>query len=164
MSYIDRQPIDRNFLSKDNFRAIFSNFPKMEYFIQSFEFPGVNVPPLKQPSYLKGIDVHGSLIEYDDLSITFAINEDFSNYREIYNWLSKTGTPQKLEEFESPDALDHCTLMITSNNKNTILKVRFDKIFPIALSSFTLDTTSEHNIVTATATFKFNTLTFDQNI
>ena len=27
MSYIDRQPIDRNFLSKDNFSAVFSNFP-----------------------------------------------------------------------------------------------------------------------------------------
>lgn len=164
MSYIDRQPIDRNFLSKDNFRAVFSNFPKMEYFIQSFEFPGVNVAPLKQPSYLKGIDVHGSLIEYDDLSITFAINEDFSNYREIYSWLVKTGTPKKLEDFQSPDDLDHCTLMITSNNKNTILKVRFDKIFPTALSSFTFDTTSEHNIISATATFKFNTMTFDQNI
>ena len=50
MSYIDRQPVDRNFLSKDNFTAIFSNFPHMEYFIQSFEFPGVNVPALKQPS------------------------------------------------------------------------------------------------------------------
>ncbi len=164
MSYIYSQPIDRNFLSKDNFRAVFSNFPKMEYFIQSFEFPGVNVAPLKQPSYLKGIDIHGSLIEYDDLSITFAINEDFSNYREIYNWLVKTGTPQKLEEYQSPDDLDHCTLMVTSNNKNTILKVRFDKLFPTALSSFTFDTTSEHSIISATATFKFNTMTFDQNI
>ena len=70
----------------------------------------------------------------------------------------------KEKNLETTDNLDHCTLMITSNNKNTILKVRFDKIFPIALSSFTLDTTSEHNIVTATATFKFNSMTFDANI
>ena len=132
--------------------------------IQSFEFPGVTVPAVEQPSYLKKIDVHGSLIEYDDLSITFAINETLSNYREIYNWLIKTGTPQKLEEFQTPDDLNYCTLMLTSNNKNTIIKVRFDKIFPTALSSFTMDTTSEHNIVTATATFKFNTMTFDENI
>ena len=164
MSYIDRQPVDRNFLSKDNFTAVFSNFPNMEYFIQSFEFPGVSVPSLNQPSYLKGVDIHGTQIEYDDLSVTFAINEDFSNYREIYNWLVKTGTPQKLEEHQSPDDLDHCTLMITSNNKNTILKVRFDKIFPTGLSSFTFDTTTDHDIVIATATFKFNSMTFDANI
>ena len=164
MSYTDRQPTDRNLLAKDNFRAVFSNFPKMEYFIQSFEFPGVNVPPLKQPSYLKGVDVHGSLIEYDDLSVTFAINENFSNYREIYDWLVKTGTPQNLKQFEKPDKLENCTLMITSNNKNTTLKVRFDKIFPIALSSVTFDTISEHEIISATATFKFNSMTFDSKI
>ena len=113
---------------------------------------------------MKGVDVHGTQIEYDDLSISFAINEDFSNDREIYSWLTKTGTPQKLEEYQSPDELDYCTLMITSNNKNTILKVRFDKICPTALSSFTCDTTSEHDIVIATATFKFNSMTFDANI
>ena len=58
MSYIDRQPVDRNFLSKDNFTAVFSNFPNMEYFIQSFEFPGVNVPSVDQPSYLKLSLIH----------------------------------------------------------------------------------------------------------
>lgn len=164
MSYVNYQPLDNNLLSTNNFKLVFDEFPKMEYFVQRFTFPRVNVEPSSHPSPFKSIPTPGNQISYESITFTFTISEDLSNYLEIYRWMIKTGTPNSHKEYQNVKDIKDCNLIITSNNKNPILTVKFKDVFPIALSGFELDVTNtEFTPVSATAEFVFNTLSFDTN-
>ena len=165
MSYVDYQPLDNNLLSTNNFKLVFSDFPKMEYFVQEFSFPNTSLSDLSQPSPYKGIPIAGNQINYGNVEFTFTVSEDLKNYIEVYNWLVKSGTPKTGNEYQDVKDLKDCTLFITSNNKNPILKINFSGIFPISLSGFSLNVTNaEFTPVTASAEFTFNTLSFDRHV
>lgn len=165
MSYIDLQPKDNNILSSDNFHLVFSDFPKMEYFVQSFSFPSISIQLLEQPSPFKNIPVPGNQVTYETMTMTFSVSEDLSNYLEVYDWIIKSGTPVSGEQYQNVKDLRDCTLMITTNNKNPILKINFTGVFPTNLSGFDLSVTNTEQLpVTATATFTFNTISFDRHI
>lgn len=165
MSYKDYQPADNNILSTNNFKLVFSDFPKMEYFIQEFTFPSTTLQTLEQPSRYKSIPIPGNQLTYDALSFTFSVSEDMSNYLEVYDWLVKSGTPNTGKEYQDAKDLRDCTLMVTTNNKNPILNIKFHGAFPTFLSGFQMNTTNtEYVPVTATATFAFASISFDTDI
>lgn len=165
MSYKDYQPTDNNILSTNNFKLVFSDFPNMEYFVQEFTFPSTTLQILEQPSRYKSIPVPGNQLTYEQLSFTFSVSEDLSNYLEVYDWLVKSGTPSTGKEYQDAKDLRDCSLLITSNNKNPILVVKFTGAFPTYLSGFQMSTTNtEYVPVTATANFSFNTVSFDRHV
>lgn len=165
MSYVDYQPLDNNLLSTNNFKLVFSDFPKMEYFVQEFTFPSTTITTLEQPTPFKSVPVPGNQITYDTLTFTFSVSEDLSNYIEVYNWMIKSGTPNNYKQYENAKDIRNCTLMITSNNKNPILNIVFEGAFPINLSGFSMSVTNtEYTSVTATAEFAFNTVSFDKHL
>ena len=165
MSYADYQPLDNNTLSTNNFKLVFSDFPKMEYFVQEFTFPSTSLTTLEQPTPFKNIPTPGNQLNYDTLSFTFSVSEDLLNYIEVYNWMVKSGTPNNYKQYENAKDIRNCTLMITSNNKNPILNIVFEGAFPVNLSGFNMSVTNtEHTPVTATAEFAFNTVSFDRHL
>lgn len=165
MSYKDYQPADNNILSTNNFKVVFSDFPNMEYFVQEFSFPSTSLGILEQPTPFKGIPTPGNQLTYGTLSFTFSVSEDLTNYLEVYNWIIKSGTPSKYEEYQDAKDLRDCTLTITSNNKNPILNIKFEGVFPTELSGFDMSVTNtEYTPVTARAEFNFNTISFDTDV
>lgn len=165
MSYKNYQPTDNNILSTNNFKLVFSDFPNMEYFVQEFTFPSTTLNILEQPTPFKGIPTPGNQLTYDSLSFTFSVSEDLTNYLEVYDWIIKSGTPSDYREYQDAKDLRDCTLTITSNNKNPILNIKFEGVFPTFLSGFQLSVTNTDQLpVTATANFSFNTVSFDTNI
>ena len=41
----------------------------------------------------------GDTLDFEDLEITFLVNEDLSNYREIHDWMIGIGFPKNNEQF-----------------------------------------------------------------
>ncbi len=161
------QLTNRNFLSPAGFQFSITKTPKVSFFCSSANIPMISFDTNIQPSYLKDIDVPGEKLEYEDLSITFLVDEDLKNYMAIHNWMTGLGFPESTKEFKDettkPDTsrdlnqqYSDGSLSILNSNYRTNAIVKFKDLFPTALSSLEFDTgVTDIQYFTAQATFKY---------
>ena len=50
---------------------------------------------------LKDIPIPGDKLDYDNLNITFLVDENLENYREIHGWLTGLGFPKDHSQFRA---------------------------------------------------------------
>ena len=63
----NNQITNRNFLSTGGFKFILNRIPKVSFFANQAEIPGISLGVSNQPTYLKDIDIPGDKLEYEDL-------------------------------------------------------------------------------------------------
>lgn len=162
--------INRNMLSPTGFTFNIQRLPGMVFFVQTVTLPGIALGSTEQPTPFKNIPVYGDHITYGDLDVTFKINEDLSNYIEIFDWITGIGFPDnfsqhadliKTPSYQGGGVESDASLTIHSSAMNPIIRINITDLFPISLSPIemnTLDTNIEY--ITATASFRFNNYTF----
>ena len=165
-----KQIDNRNFLSPVGFKFTLSEYPKVDFFSNSSQIPGINLGVSIQSHYLKDIPIPGDKISYDDFSFEFYVDENLQNYLQIHNWIRGLGYPNSVSEFQNllnsdefnPGVQDanfgqsDGSLIIYNSNYNPIGQVNFRGLFPVSLS--TLDFTAKAqdiNFLTANVTFKY---------
>ena len=164
------QITNRNFLSPVGFQFTLQKKPKIDFFCNSANIPGINLGVAMQPTPLKAIPIPGETLTYDDLTLRFMVDEDMENYLEVWNWLNQFGFPrdwgqyqQLLNEDENSkgkqtaiSGMSDGTLLVYNSNYNVNLKVEYKDLFPVSLSSIQFDTTStEINYASAQVVFKY---------
>ena len=70
-----KQIANRNFLAPTGFKFSLTRAPKLSYFTNSANVPGISLGVAEQGSYLKMIPVPGDMMEFNDLSIRFLVDE-----------------------------------------------------------------------------------------
>ena len=151
-------PIDnRNFLSPNQFKFILQRAPKAAFFSNGGNIPSLTLGVANQPNYLKTIKQPGDMIEFQDFSFKFMVDEDMTNYSEIQNWIRGLGFPYSLKQIydlqqERPELKTNITkqlnifsdgtLFILSSNNKLNLQVRFYDMWPYDLTSLLFDSTS----------------------
>jgi hypothetical protein len=155
-----RQVDTVNAMQTTNFKLSFSRMPNVTFWCTSVNIPSVSVGEVTVPTRVMPIHVPGSSIQLDQLRLTFIVDENFVNWREIYNWM-RTIVPfedmnsilQNEQEYYS-EATIHCL----SNAKNPNIKFTFKNAFPISLDGFDLNSAlNEPEPVTINATFIYDT-------
>lgn len=161
---------NRNFLSPVGFRFTLSKYKKVSFFCNTAKIPSITLGTELQATYLKNIDVPGDIIAYNDLTLTFLVDENMENYLEIHNWITGLGFPETTKQYkdlitsdESQDineGFSDGTLYILNSNYNTVRSVIFQDLYPVSLSSLDFNA-SETDIeyFTAQATFKYTVYT-----
>ena len=96
-----RQPTKLDYASPTQFRFSIIKLPKVEYFATAANIPGIQLGQANQPTPLKDIPIPGDKLEYDNLNITFLVDENLENYREIHGWLTGLGFPKDNEQFRN---------------------------------------------------------------
>jgi hypothetical protein len=94
----DKQIQNRNFLSPTGFKFTLNRAPKVAFFSNSANIPGMTLGVAVQPTYLKDIDTPGDKIVFDDFTLRFLVDEDLKNYMEIHNWIRGLGYPDSLKD------------------------------------------------------------------
>jgi hypothetical protein len=165
MSALDNQPENVNFLSPLGFKFQVKKLPITNFFIQQVSFPGLSINPVDFPNPFVKIPISGEHIDFDDLQISFKIDEDMRNYIELHNWLRGLGFPDDYSQYEQLEnqpkmsgmgLVSDVSLLILSSSKNPTFDIVFRDAFPISLSGFTFDTTLQDvNYIEATATFRY---------
>ena len=89
---------NKNFLSPTGFRFVLNRAPKVVFFSNQANIPGLNLGVAEQPTYLTDIPVPGDKIQFQDLRLRFLVDEDLENYLEIQHWLRGLGFPDSLKE------------------------------------------------------------------
>ena len=161
---LSRQPTSQDYASPTQFKFSILKLPKVEYFCTAVNIPGISLGSTNQPTPLKVIPQPGDTLTYDNLSMTFMVDENLENYQEIHGWLRGLGFPGGHEEFKTlldagvdrfptsknsvlGDAgrskfaapstgglFSDATLTILTSKNNAVVEVRFSDIFPISLS------------------------------
>jgi len=167
-----RQPTGRelDFASPTQFRFQIQKLPEVQFFAQTINIPGISVEGLTQSSPLSQIAIAGSDLSYEDLTVSFLIDEEYRNYREVHDWLKGLSFPENHTQFQNllsegsdrmprsqsrgvqtesgkiypatPDAAIYsdATLTILSSKNNPQLEIRFRDVFPKTLGSVSLTT------------------------
>ena len=120
--------------------------------------------------------IPGDKITYDDISITFLVDEDMSNYIELMDWMKNLGSTRDpstqyatLVNDNTANSLrgilSDCTLTILTNNMNANKSIVFEDCFPTTLSEITFESVADDvTPITASATFKFRDFTIEKVI
>ena len=97
----NRQPTKLDYASPTQFKFGIAKLPKVEYFCTAANIPGISIPSPSQPTPLADIPLPGDTISFDDLSVTFMVDENLENYREIHGWMYGIGFPFSRTQFGS---------------------------------------------------------------
>ena len=167
MSAFDKQVANRNFLSTSGFRFNLTRAPKVDFFSNSANIPGINLGAAIQPTYLKDIPIPGDKLVFDDFTMRFNVDEDLENYTVVQNWMRGLGYPESIYEYsewkqsdpnnpnQDPNVSDGTLIVYNSNFQPSTL-VRFQAMFPISLSAIDFDATqTDAQYATASVTFKY---------
>ena len=121
---------------------------------------------------LKDIPQPGEIIDFEDLTLRFMVDQNLENYMEIQNWIRGLGFPESLQEIynlqkettgvSNPDLqtgmniYSDGTLTVLDAQSNPNFKVVFEDLFPYALSTLQFDATvADMDYFTAEVSFKY---------
>ena len=96
-----RQPTKFDYASPTQFKFQLQKLPKVEYFTTACNIPGISLSTALQPTPLKDIPLPGDTVEFNDLEITFLVDENLENYREIHGWMYGIGFPKDRGQYSA---------------------------------------------------------------
>jgi hypothetical protein len=165
LSAIDNQPTNLNFLSSVNFKFQIKKAPNINFFIQQVNIPGIAMSGPKAPNPFTDIPWPSDKIDFERLSVTFKVNEDMSDYLEIYNWIRMLGFPETYDEYATIEATpkylgtgikSDISILVLDSNDVPKLEYTIKDAFPIQLNGFVLSSTNpDVGYVTCTAIFSY---------
>ena len=183
-SPLNRQPTALDYSSPTQFRFLINQLPKVQYFTTEANIPGITLGEGQFNTPLKDIELLGDKVTYEDLTITFIVDENLENYIEMHTWLTAIGFPKDRKQFsdfrsttsntktstrgESKDIgkvgattpetsmTSDAVLTILTNKNNPVVECRFADVFPTSLSGLTYSQNqTDVEYLTASVTFKY---------
>ena len=181
---LSRQPTKLDYASPTQFRFLINQLPKVEYFTTEANIPGITLGEGTYATPLKDIPILGDKLTYEDLTITFIVDENLENYIEMHTWLTGIGFPKDRSQFrefrsetsnvktstrgESKDIGDvkastpelsmtsDAVMTILTNKNNPVVECRFADVFPTSLSGLTYSqNNTDVDYLTAEVNFKY---------
>ena len=165
---IDRTPSKFDYASPIQFRFKMTKLPLVEFTVQTANIPGISLDEVQQPTRLKSISLPGSSLTFSNLDLSFLVDENLNNYKELHDWLIGLGTPESDSQFAGllaagSDRFSGSTAstaatgtstaqplneggiysdatLIVLNSKNIAkTEIRFKNVYPISLGSLSYD-------------------------
>ena len=177
-----RQPDKLDYASPTQFKFGIHQLPKVEFFTVSASIPSIGLGVVTVETPFKDIPVMGDKLTYENLSITFIVDEYLENYISLHNWMRGIGFPTDRKEFRTfrdvtsntpaggkapsvdlvgaavPDKAMYSDayLMVLSNKNNPIIEIDFHNIFPVSLGALEFtQTATDVEYMTVSADFAY---------
>ncbi|MDP7368000.1 MAG: hypothetical protein QGH83_12190 [Candidatus Pacebacteria bacterium] len=182
-SPLARQPDKLDYASPTQFRFGIHQLPKVEFFTIGANLPGISADVSNVTTPFKDIPMMGDILAYENLSITFIVDEYLENYTSLHNWMTGYGFPKSREQFSTfrdetsntpatpkaktsaetvkratPDKAIYADafILILSNKNNPIIEIAFQNVFPISLGALDFtQTATDVEYITTTAEFAY---------
>ena len=104
---VDRQPTKLDYASPVQFRFKCTKLPVIEFFCQTANIPGITLGEATQETGLVDIPVPGDKITYQALDISILVDENLNNWKELHDWMTGLGFPEKHQQFTDLLASGH---------------------------------------------------------
>lgn len=158
------QDFNRTQFENKTFELQIERLPSTTFFSTSVQIPGVSVNAIPFPTPFTDLKIHGDKMIFQPLIVNFQVNEDLSNWYELFKWIVSYAHPTEFGEYKDSVSLQQlynskrsqATLLIKNNKYNASKEFVFEDLIPIDLSEIFLDTQqSDVEKVSATATFEY---------
>lgn len=162
---LDKNPENVNMLDPHGFVFQIKKLPDVNFYLQTVDIPDITLPEAIQRNPFADIKHPGNKLFFSDLNISFKIDEDLTNYIELYNWVMALGFPKDTQDYgtlaKEPrwtglGLLSDASIIATTDLKNPNVEFVFQDCWPTRLGSFQMTTTMRGiTYITCQATFKF---------
>tara|TARA_R110002051_G_scaffold313396_1_gene389457 strand:- start:503 stop:1021 length:519 start_codon:yes stop_codon:yes gene_type:complete len=155
-------PTTSNLLTANQFKFNTARLPILsEYVI------GVNIPSIEfvsaELATAFGVNIPTATGKYifEDLTVSFLVDEEIESWREIYEWMIRLGPMNDAsEEIMYNNCYDSTTvgeLTVLNSAYKPKFRYKFYNMFPISLTGFSFTTTAADSIqLQSAATFRFS--------
>ena len=180
-----REPTKLDYASPVQFRFKIAKLPQVEFFIQTVNLPGISIGSATVPTPLYDFPVPGDEISIQSLDISFLVDENLNNYKELHDWISGLGFGTSHQQFadlqatsedrfpgstkgslvagvEIPAPLSEggiysdATLTILNSKNIAKTEVRFQNVFPTSIGSLSYNVqASDVDYLKAQASFSY---------
>ena len=149
MASLVNQPKNMNPLADVQFKFDIAALPETSFFVQTASLPGISLTPMEIGLPQRtGLALNTGVIQYEELTIAFLVDEYLKNWMEVYNWM--LGNPSETSG----------VLTILSSSMNPTIEAHFKELFPISLSELAFDsTTADPTYHQASVSFKYTEYT-----
>ena len=183
-SPIARQPDKLDYASPTQFKFGIHQLPKVEFFTVTANVPGITLGDAIFPTPYKDIPIMGDKLTYENLSISFIVDEYLENYLSLHEWMTAIGFPKDRKQFKDfrstisnipsvtqgtsndigdvqpPTAANalfsDAYLTILSNKNNPIVNVFFHNVYPVSLGTLEYSqAATDVEFITVTADFAY---------
>ena len=185
-----RQPSKLDYASPIQFRFKMAKLPKVEFFVQTANIPGISLGTATAVTPLYDYPIPGDKITYSTLDISFLVDENLNNYKELHDWISGLGFPKNHQQFADLQATgadrfpgstassvatgskrtpaplaeggtySDATLTVLSSKNIAKTEIRFSNVYPISLGSLSYDIKAS-DVDYITVQASFNYLNYD---
>ena len=182
---IDRTPSKFDYASPIQFRFKMTKLPNVEFFVQTANIPAITLGETSIETPLKEIPIPGDKIRYSSLDISFLVDENLNNYKEIHDWITGLGFPEDHKQFKNllttgsdrfpgttsstaatgtsisqatSDGATYSDAILTVLNSKNIAKteIRFQNVYPTSLGGLSYDIKSgDVEYITVNASFSY---------
>ena len=156
------QPTVFDYATGTQWRLAFNRIPKTTWFCTAANVPGITLGEAQYATPMSDMFVTGGKLTFETLNITFLVDEELQNYRELWDWLVGIGSPVNhsqwettlskgdgaIRSFATPDAdprtkstyeesnlYSDATLIVYNSKNIPKVNVNFKNMFPTSLSS-----------------------------
>ena len=87
---INRQPSGTglDYADPTKFKFQTTKLPRVEFNCITANIPGITLTEINQPTRLIPIKIPGNDLTFEDLTISFIVDEDLTNYRSVHDWMA----------------------------------------------------------------------------
>lgn len=157
------QPTNINSLNTHRFRVVLQRSPGIEYFVQECNLPAIGMGNATQPTPFVDIPVPGDKIRFEDFVMSFPVDEDYKNYKEIQSWMYGLGFPNQFGQYKElydstfkPTCDISLFVFSSAQNSSPKMMINFINAFPTYLSQIQFDTKATDSVIPmVSATFKY---------
>ena len=177
------QPTVQDYATGTQWRLAFNRTPKTTWFCTAANIPGIQLGEAQYPTPMADMVVTGDKLTFETLNITFLVDEELQNYRELWDWIVGIGTPVKHSQwtselfkgdgavrqfgiedvdprtkvsYEESNLYSDATLIVYNSKNTAKVNVKFKDMFPTSISSleYSQDLT-DVEYFKASATFRY---------
>ena len=157
-----QQPTVYDYATGTQWRLAFNRLPKTTWFCTAANIPGISLGEAQYPTPMTDINLTGDKLTFETLNITFIVDEELQNYRELWDWIVGMGSPVNhsqwetvlgkgdgaIRKFGTEDAdprtkttyeesnlYSDSTLIVYNSKNKAKVNVQFKNMFPTTLSA-----------------------------
>lgn len=157
-----------NYLSNGGFDVTIPRLPNVEFFVQKIVLPSIDAQPVERATPLSAVFNVSDRLRYSDFDLTFVVDENMSNYIEVFNWMESINSPETLDQYAALESSNNgissdITILILNSHKNPNLRVTFLNAFPISLTSVDFNLANQDVTYSeASVTFRYDRFTIER--
>jgi hypothetical protein len=165
-----------NYLRPNSFKFQIAKLPNVTFTCQSANLPQLSLGAAMQQTPFVDIPHPGDKVSFGEFIIQFLINEDMSNYKELYDWVASIGVPSGGDQYGqltrratvyNPEKYNNvfsdAALLILDSNNIPVVRLNFEDLWPTSVEGLNFDITSSGmEYFVGTASFRYKVFTIQQ--